>query len=89
MQVAKSPPDGYTILQNTNGAAIGPRSTTACRSTRCKDFIPVTQLVALDRPRGQPQIPGNTSVKELIAHAKAKPGQAQLRHRPASATRCI
>ena len=34
--VAKSPPDGYTILQNTNGQAISPPPSTArCPSTWC------------------------------------------------------
>jgi len=30
-QVAKSPPDGYTILKNTMAPPSRPRSTTACR----------------------------------------------------------
>ena len=30
---AKSPPDGYTILHNTNGARSRPRSTAPCPST--------------------------------------------------------
>src|SRR5215468_5739761 len=44
--VAKSPPDGYTILQNTNGQAISPAIYRALPFDTLKDFIPVTQLVA-------------------------------------------
>jgi tripartite-type tricarboxylate transporter receptor subunit TctC len=44
--VAKSPPDGYTILQNTNGQAISPAIYRTLPFDTLKDFIPVTQLVA-------------------------------------------
>src|SRR5678815_3366585 len=44
--VAKSPPDGYTILQNTNGQAISPAIYRALPFDVVRDFIPVTQLVA-------------------------------------------
>src|SRR5262249_45726617 len=44
--VAKSAPDGYTILQNTNGQAISPAIYRSLPFDVLKDFIPVTQLVA-------------------------------------------
>ena len=44
--VAKAPPDGYTILQNTNGQAISPAMYRSLPFDVVKDFIPVTQLVA-------------------------------------------
>src|SRR5439155_14788906 len=44
--VAKSPPDGYTILQNTNGQAISPSLYKSLPFDAVKDFVPVTQLVA-------------------------------------------
>src|SRR6267143_3667357 len=44
--VAKSPPDGYTILQNTNGQAISPSLYKSLPFDAVKDFTPVTQLVA-------------------------------------------
>ena len=44
--VAKSPPDGYTILQNTNGQAISPAIYRSLPFDVVKDFVPVTQLVA-------------------------------------------
>jgi tripartite-type tricarboxylate transporter receptor subunit TctC len=73
--VAKSPPDGYTILQNTNGQAISPAIYRTLPFDTLKDFIPVTQLVATStvlvaNPRVQAK-----SVKDLIALAKANPGK--------------
>ena len=44
--VAKSPPDGYTILQNTNGLAISPAIYRSLPFDVVRDFVPVTQLVA-------------------------------------------
>src|SRR6476646_5790054 len=40
-QVAKSPPDGYTILQHTNGQAISPALYRSLPFDPLKDFIPV------------------------------------------------
>ena len=72
--VAKSPPDGYTILQNTNGQAISPALYRALPFDAVKDFIPVTQLVATYTVLvANPKLPAK-SAKELIALAKAKPG---------------
>jgi tripartite-type tricarboxylate transporter receptor subunit TctC len=72
--VAKSPPDGYTILQNTNGQAISPAIYRTLPFDVVKDFIPVTQLVASQLVlAASPRLPA-TSVAELIALAKAKPG---------------
>src|SRR5438876_4727436 len=71
--VAKSPPDGYTILQNTNGQAISPALYRALPFDT-KDFIPVTQLVATSTMLvANPKLPAR-SANDLIALAKAKPG---------------
>ncbi len=73
--VAKSPPDGYTILQNTNGQAISPAIYRSLPFDVVKDFIPVTQLVASQLVLvASPKLEA-TSVRELIALAKAKPGR--------------
>ena len=73
--VAKAPPDGYTILQNTNGQAISPAIYRSLPFDALKDFIPVTQLVATSTVLvANPKLPAK-SVKELIALAKAKPGK--------------
>jgi tripartite-type tricarboxylate transporter receptor subunit TctC len=72
--VAKSPPDGYTILQNTNGQAISPSIYRSLPFDVLRDFIPVTQLVASQLVLvASPKLTA-TSVPELIALAKAKPG---------------
>jgi len=73
--VAKSPPDGYTILQNTNGQAISPAIYHTLPFDTVKDFIPVTQLVATSTVLvANPNLPAK-SVKDLIALAKARPGK--------------
>jgi tripartite-type tricarboxylate transporter receptor subunit TctC len=72
--VAKSPPDGYSILQNTNGQAISPAMYRSLPFDVLKDFIPVTQLVASQLVfAASPKLQA-TSVTELIALAKARPG---------------
>jgi tripartite-type tricarboxylate transporter receptor subunit TctC len=73
--VAKAPPDGYTILQNTNGQAIAPALYRLLPFDTLKDFAPVTQLVAtLTALVVNTKLPPK-SLTELIALAKAKPGQ--------------
>src|SRR5207237_4985221 len=73
--VAKAPPDGYTILQNTNGQAISPAIYRTLPFDSVKDFIPVTQLVATSTVLvANPKLPVH-SAQELIALAKAKPGR--------------
>jgi tripartite-type tricarboxylate transporter receptor subunit TctC len=72
--VAKAAPDGYTILQNTNGQAITPAIYRALAFDVVKDFIPVTQLVASQLVLAASPKLAATSVQELIALAKAKPG---------------
>jgi tripartite-type tricarboxylate transporter receptor subunit TctC len=72
--VAKSAPDGYTILQNTNGQAISPALFRNLPFDAVKDFIPVTQLVGTSTVLvANPKLPAR-SLKDLIALAKAKPG---------------
>jgi tripartite-type tricarboxylate transporter receptor subunit TctC len=73
--VAKAAPDGYTILQNTNGQAISPSIYKSLPFDPLRDFIPVTQLVATSTVLvANTKLPAR-SAKELIALAKAKPGK--------------
>jgi tripartite-type tricarboxylate transporter receptor subunit TctC len=74
-QVAKSPPDGYTILQNTNGAAIAPALYNSLPFDAFNDFAPVTQLVASNLILVASPKSGITSMQQLIAEAKANPGK--------------
>jgi tripartite-type tricarboxylate transporter receptor subunit TctC len=72
--VAKSPPDGYTILQNTNGQAITPSLYRHLPFDPVNDFVAVTQLVASNLILvASPKLPAKT-LAEFIALAKAKPG---------------
>jgi tripartite-type tricarboxylate transporter receptor subunit TctC len=72
--VAKAPGDGYTLLITTHGFAISPGLYKKLPFDAARDFAPVTQLtssfVVLVT---NPQIPA-TSVKELIALARSRPG---------------
>jgi tripartite-type tricarboxylate transporter receptor subunit TctC len=72
-QVAKSPPDGYSILENTNGAAIAPALYKSLPFDALHDFAPVTQLVASNLVLVASPKSGITSVKELIERAKTNP----------------
>jgi tripartite-type tricarboxylate transporter receptor subunit TctC len=72
--VAKSPPDGYTILQVTNGLAISPALYRKLSFDPMKDLAPVTQLVASQLLLvATPSLPVKTT-RDLIALAKEKPG---------------
>ncbi len=72
--VAKSAPDGYTILMTTHGHAISPNLYRKLSYDSIKDFTPVTQLTSSFLLLvANPSLPA-TSLKELIAVAKAKPG---------------
>lgn len=72
--VAKSGPDGHTLLVTTNGLAISPSVYRKLPFDAYKDFAPVTQLTSSYLVLvSHPQFSG-ASVKEIIALAKAKPG---------------
>jgi tripartite-type tricarboxylate transporter receptor subunit TctC len=72
--VAKAPPDGYTILQNTNGAAIAPALLRNLPFDAIRDFAPVTQIVASNLVLVASPKSGIASVQDLIQRAKSKPG---------------
>lgn len=72
--VARSAPDGYTILLTTNGHAISPSLYRSLPFDVMKDFIPVTQLIQSPLLLvASNKLPVN-SLKELVALAKQKPG---------------
>jgi tripartite-type tricarboxylate transporter receptor subunit TctC len=74
--VAKSPPDGYTLLTDPGSTlTINPSLFAKLPFDPLKDFAPVTILAAVPNLLVvHPSLPVR-SVKELIALAKAKPGQ--------------
>jgi tripartite-type tricarboxylate transporter receptor subunit TctC len=72
--VAKSAPDGYTILKSTNGHAISATLYRSLPFDPVKDFIPVTQVLASTLVLvSSPKFPATTA-QEAIALAKANPG---------------
>jgi tripartite-type tricarboxylate transporter receptor subunit TctC len=72
--VAKSPPDGYTVLLNVNGIAISPSLYRKLSFDPLKDLVGVTQVAATQFVLvGSPKLEAKT-VQEVIALARAKPG---------------
>jgi tripartite-type tricarboxylate transporter receptor subunit TctC len=72
--VAKSPPDGYTILLTTNGLAIAPALYRKLPFDPAQDVAPVTQILASSLVLVASLRSQLTSVQELIAAARSKPG---------------
>ena len=72
--VAKSPPDGYTLLLADIGSlAIAPSVSTGLPFDPVKDFAPVIMVAYSPHILAvHPSVPAN-NVKELVALAKAKP----------------
>jgi tripartite-type tricarboxylate transporter receptor subunit TctC len=74
--VAKAPPDGYTMVINTGATTINAHVYRALPFDLIRDLAPVTMVAA---PSGLVMVAnpslGVSSVKELIALAKQKPGQ--------------
>jgi len=72
---AKASPDGYTLLMITTTFAINPSLYGKLPYDPNKDFAPVTQITSVPNILVvNPSIPAH-NVRELIALAKAKPGQ--------------
>ncbi len=72
--VAKSAPDGYTMLLNVNGIAISPSLYRKLPFDPLKDLVGITQVAATQFIlTGSPKLEAKT-VQEVIALAKSKPG---------------
>ena len=73
--VAKSPPDGYTLLLTPSTLAINQAMYKKVPYDPVNDFAPITQVIAAPNLLVvHPSVPAK-SVKELIAVARARPGQ--------------
>src|SRR4051812_31534121 len=74
--VAKSPPDGYSLVVASGGGfAIGPHVYSKLPFDVFKDFAPVSLFVTLPELLAvHPSLPAKT-VKELVALAKQRPNQ--------------
>jgi len=77
-QVAKSPPDGYTLLINTNAQAYSAALLKDLPYDPLKDFIPIVPLTRQPYVLVAGKAAGITTVGELIAAAKAKPGELKF-----------
>jgi tripartite-type tricarboxylate transporter receptor subunit TctC len=74
-QVAKSPADGYTLLVNTSAQAYSAALLKNLPYDPLKDFIPIAPLTSQPYVLVAGAEAGFTTVGELIAAAKAKPGE--------------
>jgi tripartite-type tricarboxylate transporter receptor subunit TctC len=78
--VAKSDPDGYTLLFNSSAQASNPAIYAQLPFDTFKDFIHVTAIA------GQPNVVvvnpdrGYKTLQDVVAAAKAKPGQLNYAH---------
>ena len=77
-RVAKSPPDGYTLLVNTSAQAYSAALLKDLPYDPLKDFIPVAPLTSQPYVLVTGKRTGITTVSELVAAAKAKPGQLRF-----------
>jgi tripartite-type tricarboxylate transporter receptor subunit TctC len=74
--VAKSPPDGYTLLMGTVGThAINPGLYAKMPYDHVRDFAPVILVAGVPNVLVVPAALPVNSVQELIAYAKANPGK--------------
>ena len=73
--VAKSPPDGYTILLFADAYTIAPALYARLGFDPVKDFIPITRMVTGAHVLvGHPSVPAG-NLKELVAYVKQNPGK--------------
>lgn len=72
--IAKSAPDGYSLLLNIQGQSISASLYRKLPFDAVKDFTPIVQLTSSYLVLvGNPRLPNN--IKEIIAMAKAQPGK--------------
>ena len=73
--VARAAPDGYTLLMGASTTIIVPSIYKKIRYDAIRDFAPITLAVVLPQILvSHPSLPAKT-VKELIAFARARPGE--------------
>ncbi|MGC1452660.1 MAG: tripartite tricarboxylate transporter substrate-binding protein [Candidatus Sulfotelmatobacter sp.] len=77
-QFAKSPADGYTLLVNTSAQAYSAALLKNLPYDPLKDFIPVASLTSQPYVLVTGKLSGITTVSELVAAAKAKPGHLRF-----------
>lgn len=74
-QVAKSPPDGHTLVMSTNALTINPWIYPKMPFDTVRDLTPITIVASTQNLLAvHPSVPART-VKELIALARSRPGE--------------
>jgi tripartite-type tricarboxylate transporter receptor subunit TctC len=76
--VAKSPADGYTLLVSTSAQAYSAALLQNLPYDPLKDFIPVAPLTSQPYVIVASALAGIASARELVAAAKAKPGELKF-----------
>jgi len=76
--VAKSPPDGYTLLVNSTAHAVNVALYSKLPYDPLKDFVDISPLVAQPYVLVVGTSAGVKTVSDLIAVAKVKPGQLKF-----------
>ena len=74
-QVAKAAPDGYTLLVHSAGHVANPAIYSNLPYDTIKDFAGITPLASLPNVLIVSPQKGYKSARELVAQAKAKPGE--------------
>ena len=73
--VARAAPDGYTLLMGISTLTINPSVHKKVPYDALRDFAPISQVISLPNVLlAHPSVPAKT-VKELIAFARAHPGE--------------
>jgi len=76
--VAKSPPDGYTLLLSTTSHAINPSVYSKLPYNTLRDFATVTQVATVPTVLVvHPSLPVTTA-QELVAFARSRPGELNV-----------
>ena len=76
--VAHSVPDGYTLLVTNNALTISAGLYPQLRHSAAKDFLPIMEMLRSPFVLVVPAVSVAKTTKELIALAKAKPGELAL-----------
>lgn len=74
MAVARSEPDGYTLLWTTAPFAINPSLLAAARYDPVKDFVPIVDVAEVPLAMVVPAASPFKSLQDLVKAAKEKPG---------------
>jgi tripartite-type tricarboxylate transporter receptor subunit TctC len=82
--VAKSPPDGYTLLMSASGISINPAVYAKLPYDAVKDFVPISELGSFPLIMIVAAASPIKSVAELVAYAKANPDKTNYASSSAS-----